>query len=110
MKRYRREAREKITRHYHESGQSIGQYSQHYDLSEASLKRWIKEFREPESGADPKISFVEIQTGKTMVKPQAEKMVHAVTIRYPNGMSIELGQGTDICWAGELLTLVGTLA
>jgi transposase-like protein len=108
MKRYRREAREKITRHYHESGQSIGQYSQQYDLSEASLKRWIKEFQEhrPESGTN--ISFVEIQAAKNMVKPQDEKMVHALTIRYPNGMSIELGQGTDICWIGELLTLVGT--
>ena len=36
MKRYRREAREKIIQHYHESGLSTLQYSRQHDLSEAS--------------------------------------------------------------------------
>ena len=110
MKRYRREAREKIIQHYHESGLSTLQYSRQHDLSEASLKRWIKEFREPGAGAEDKISFVEIQAAKPAVKPQAKELVPVIIIRYPNGISIEIGQGTDMCWAGELLTLAGTLA
>jgi transposase-like protein len=111
MKRYRQEAREEITKNYQESGLSLQKYCQQHDLSEASLKRWVKEFQNTFSKKpDKEISFVEIPVPKKVLKPGAEYSLPVLTIRFPNGFSIELSAGTEISLVREVLKLVGNIA
>ena len=111
MKRYRRAAREEMIRQYQDSGLPSWQFCKHYGLSEASLGRWIKEFRntEPETAA-PGISLVEIQSFKSVPMQRSEICKPPVTIRFPNGMVVEVGLGSDVSWLSQVLGLVGRIA
>jgi transposase-like protein len=111
MKRYRRAAREELTRDYQNSGLPAWQYCQQNGLSETSLQRWIKEFQTslPET-QDTLISLVEIQVQKSNRRPKPEIQQPMATIRFPNGMVIEIGHGTDISWIGQIMDLVGQIA
>jgi len=110
MKRYRRAAREELVRQYQDSGLSAWQFCQQYGLSETSLGRWIKEFRktEPETTASG-ISLVEIQNFKPGPMHQSENRKPSVTIRFPNGMVVEISQGIDVSWVSHVLDLVGRI-
>jgi len=111
MKRYRQVAREEMVRQYQASGLSAWQFCQQYSLSETSLGRWIKEFRktEPETTASG-ISLVEIQNFKPGPLQQSETRKPSVTIRFPNGMVVKIGHGTDVSWVSHVLDLVGRIA
>lgn len=112
MKRYRQAAREEMVRQYQDSGLSPWQFCQQYGLSEASLGRWIKEFRKAEPGmVAPGISLVEIQNFKSSPRQQqTESRQPSVTVRFPNGMVVEIGHGTDASWVSHVLDLVGRIA
>jgi transposase-like protein len=111
MKRYRRAAREEMVMQYQNSGLSAWQFCQQYGVTETSLGRWIKEFRRVEAEtAEPGISLVEIQNFKPGPLQQSETRNSSVTIRFPNGMVVEIGHGTDVSWISHVLDLVGRIA
>jgi transposase-like protein len=104
-----------MVRQYQDSGVSPWQFCQQYGLSEASLGRWLKEFRVTELETTvPGISLVEIQNCKSALtsspRQQPESRQPSVTVRFPNGMVVEIGHGNDVSLVSYVLDLVGRIA
>lgn len=82
---------------FHESGQSLRQFSAQHSVPLMSLCRWVKRAKDPEAGAPP-LKFEELK-----LPPLVASCDWAAELTLPNGTVLRLGKEAPAALVDQLL-------